>query len=133
MVKPRKLVFMYWMEGRESALVLKWYSQYGSTAGLVIALTFSLDSLEQSHTRGWGRPYWRHNCLIFQNQDLEEGRADENTSLALIARMLSPSLSLQSWPNMENILKCSWAGRGRHPANMKTTGAGVAWWSLSSL
>ena len=82
---------------------------------------------EAAHTGG------KVSCLSFQNQDLEEGEAEEKMLVACFAKMLSPSLSLQSWPNRENILRCSWAWKGRQPANRNTTGAGVAWWSLRSL
>ena len=49
----------------------------------------------------WGRPYWRHNCLSFQNHDLEEGEEDEKIFQAWEARMLSPPLSLHSCPNRD--------------------------------
>jgi hypothetical protein len=46
--------------------------------------------------------------------------------IARLARMFSPPLSLHTWPNRENILRWSWAGRGRQPASRNNTGAGVA-------
>ena len=68
---------------------------------------------------GGGRPYWRQRPPRLENQELEE----EKIFMACLARMLTPSFTLQSWLNKEIILKCSKAGRGRQPARKYTTGA----------
>ena len=47
------------------------------TADLVMDLTWTLLGLADNHSVGWGRSYWRHNPLNFQNQDWVEGEADE--------------------------------------------------------
>jgi hypothetical protein len=125
LVSPRKPVFRYRRDERELALALSSASQNSKTAVLAMVFTCSLVGCEDNQAAGCGSPYWRQSCLNLQNQDLEEELADDSTLRVCLARMLSPLLSLQSWPNKENILRCSWACMGRHPARRKTTGAGV--------
>jgi hypothetical protein len=47
--------------------------------------------------------------LSFQNQDFNEEQEDEKMALAWWAKVLSPALSLHSWPYRENILGCKLA------------------------
>ena len=100
----RYLVLRYWREERVSALHLE---QYWCTSAFVTLFTWCSEGLEESQVKGWGTPYCRQICLSFQNHDLDEDRAEEKTSLARTARMLLPSLSLQSCPKSENIFMWS--------------------------
>ena len=105
LVSPRKPFLRYLREVRESAWSLNLANQYCLTAALASCFTWSLDGLVVSHDEGWGRAYIRQICLNFQNQDLEKEDAEEKILEACLARILSPSLSLQSWPNKEIILR----------------------------
>ena len=60
----------------------------------------------------------RQICCNFQNHDSEEGDAEDKMFEACLARILSPSLSLQSWPNKDIILRLRRARNGRHPESM---------------
>ena len=101
------LVFRYCREVRASALVLSLSSQNCRTAALTVDLTCSLEGLVVIQVRGGGRPYCKESSLIFQNQDLDEGLAEEKMLTACLARMFSPSLNLHTWPKRENILRCN--------------------------
>jgi len=110
LVRPKNLVLRYCKEWRMSAWALNFSNQNWITAALTIDFTWSLEGWVESHLAGWGSPYWRERSLSLQNQDFEEGFADGKILEACLARMLSPSLNLHSWPNSVNILMCSWAG-----------------------
>ena len=127
LVRPRNPVLRYLKEERELAFILSLSCQCCRTAALTMVLTWGLVGLEESQAEGWGRAYCRQRLRSFQNQDLLVGFAEEKMIAALLAKILSPSFSRQSCPNKENILRWSWAGRGRQPAMKNTTGAGVAW------
>ena len=95
-----------------------------------MVLTCILVSCDDSQSVGWHNPYCRHRVLSLQNHDVEEVLLLENTWRAWLARMLSPNLSLQSCPRMENILRCSleWGGSlpgGRWQVQELTNGVSV--------
>ena len=113
LVSPKYSDLKYLREGRESAWHRSLSNQYLMTALVVILLTSDLEGLVWSQEDGWGSSYWRHNCLILQNQDLEDNDGEDITFLACIAKMLFPSLSLHNCPNKENLLRWSWSVRGR--------------------
>ena len=108
-------------------MVLNLSSQNSRTADLAVDLTCTLVGWEDSHTEGWGRPYWRQSFLTFQNQDFGQGTDEEKILEACLARILSQPLNLNSCPKREKILRWSCARMGRQPAKKNTPGAGAAW------